>query len=124
MSRVFEACRVLMAAAKAGAKANPNPRSASMAATTKAKTTTRPNGILKSVPVSPAMRKFLGVPEISRTEAVKKIWEYIKLNDLQNPANKREIICDEKLKTIFDGKDRVGFLEVARLMSVHFVKTT
>lgn len=42
---------------------------------------------------------------------------------LQNPANKREIICDDKLKTIFDGKDRVGFLEIAKLLAPHFVKT-
>ncbi|KAL9993901.1 putative transcription regulator SWI/SNF-BAF60b family [Helianthus debilis subsp. tardiflorus] len=40
-----------------------------------------------------------------------------------NPTNKKEIICDEKLKTIFDGKDRVGFLEIAKLLAPHFVKT-
>lgn len=42
---------------------------------------------------------------------------------LQNPTNKREIFCDEKLKSIFDGKDRVGFLEIGKLLSSHFVKT-
>lgn len=43
---------------------------------------------------------------------------------VQNPENKREIICDEKLKTIFDGRDRVGFLEIAKLLAPHFVKTS
>ncbi|CAA6667108.1 unnamed protein product [Spirodela intermedia] len=78
---------------------------------------------MKALPVSPAMKKFLGVPEISRSEAVKKIWDYIKLHELQNPANKREIQCDEKLKTIFAGKDKVGMLEIAKLLSPHFIKT-
>ena len=42
---------------------------------------------------------------------------------LQNPANKKEIFCDEKLKTIFEGKDKVGFTEIAKLLSNHFVKS-
>ncbi|KAJ8650623.1 hypothetical protein MRB53_003646 [Persea americana] len=127
MSRVFGGCRALMAAAKAAAKGaaadSPNPRRSAAAAAKEKTATTRSTGILKVVPVSPAMRSFLGVPEISRTEAIKKIWEYIKLNDLQNPANKREINCDAKLKAIFDGRDKVGMLEIARLLSPHFIKT-
>ena len=42
---------------------------------------------------------------------------------MQNPANKREINCDAKLKAIFDGRDKVGMLEIARLLSPHFIKT-
>ncbi|CAN4076411.1 unnamed protein product [Withania somnifera] len=84
----------------------------------------RPTGILKPQAVSPALGKFLGTKEASRTDAVKKVWEYIKNHNLQNPANKREIHCDDKLKTIFDGKDKVGFLEIARLLTQHFQKAT
>nr|GEX34156.1 protein TRI1-like [Tanacetum cinerariifolium] len=83
----------------------------------------RPAGILKVVPVSKLLGEFLGVPEVSRTDAVKKVWEYIKTNNLQNPSNKKEILCDDKLKTIFNGKDQVGFLEIAKLLSQHFVKS-
>ena len=43
---------------------------------------------------------------------------------LQNPQNKRQIFCDEKLKTIFDGKAEVEFIEVAKLLSQHFVKAS
>ncbi|KAJ8555260.1 hypothetical protein K7X08_012756 [Anisodus acutangulus] len=82
----------------------------------------RPNRIVKPQPVSPALGNFLGAKEVSRADAVKKVWEYIKTNNLQNPANKREINCDDKLKTIFDGKDKVGFLEIARLLIQHFHK--
>ncbi|XP_057841682.1 protein TRI1 isoform X2 [Cryptomeria japonica] len=79
-------------------------------------------GIMLDRPVSTEMGKFCGVSEISRTEAMKKIWVYIKEKDLQNPENKREIICDEKLKTIFDGKTTVGMMEIAKLISPHFIK--
>ncbi|GFP79380.1 protein tri1 [Phtheirospermum japonicum] len=84
----------------------------------------RATGIQKLQPISPALAKFLGSAEASRTDAVKKIWEYIKSNNLQNPANKKEIYCDNKLKAIFDGKDKVNFQGVAKLLVNHFRKTT
>nr|XP_010918651.1 protein TRI1 [Elaeis guineensis] len=117
MSRVFGGCRALMGA-RAATKVAAAP--AADASVAKPKNTV---GILKPLPVSPAMRKFVGSPEISRAEVVKKIWEHIKLNQLQNPTNKREIHCDEKLKTIFDGRDKVGMLEIARLIAPHFLKS-
>lgn len=44
------------------------------------------------------------------------------LDVLQNPANKREINCDDKLKSLFAGKDKVGMMEIAKLLSPHFIK--
>lgn len=82
----------------------------------------RGGGITQPRPISPAMQKFLGVSEIPRTKAIKKIWEYIKEKDLQDPANRREIVCDENLKSIFGGRERVGFLEISGLMKPHFIK--
>uniref|UniRef100_A0A2P2NG42 Uncharacterized protein MANES_09G133600 n=1 Tax=Rhizophora mucronata TaxID=61149 RepID=A0A2P2NG42_RHIMU len=124
--RVFNGCRALLAPAKSAASpkpAAPQPKSKRKAKTSPPTLPRRPAGIVKPVPVSPALRDFLGVPEASRTDAVKKIWAYVKHNNLQNPANKREIFCDEKLNVIFDGKDKVGFLEVGKLLSQHFVRT-
>ncbi|XP_022155717.1 uncharacterized protein LOC111022777 [Momordica charantia] len=43
----------------------------------------RSSGIFKPVQVSPALGSFLGMSETSRSEAVKQIWSYIKLNNLQ-----------------------------------------
>ncbi|KAK9007704.1 hypothetical protein V6N11_074623 [Hibiscus sabdariffa] len=60
------------------------------------------------------MQALVGVTEIPRTEVLKQIWAYIKEHNLQDPDNKRVIICDEKLKKIFADKDRVEFLEIAR----------
>ncbi|KDP44460.1 hypothetical protein JCGZ_16293 [Jatropha curcas] len=82
----------------------------------------RPRGIMKPRPVSPEMADLVGAPEIPRTQALKLIWAYIKEHNLQDPNNKKIIICDEKLKKIFGGRDSVGFLEVAGLISPHFLK--
>ncbi|KAK2987217.1 hypothetical protein RJ640_026067 [Escallonia rubra] len=138
MSRVFNGCRVLFAAAKSSAAAPKPPSSAAAdppkkaaaaaakpkAPATEKKAPTRTGGIQKPVPVSPALHQFLGVHEASRADAVKKIWEYVKLHNLQNPDDKRQIRCDHKLKTIFDGKETVGFLEIGKLLSRHFVKSS
>ncbi|XP_010271723.1 PREDICTED: uncharacterized protein LOC104607719 [Nelumbo nucifera] len=81
-----------------------------------------PRGITKPKPISPAMQALLGVQEIPRTQALKQIWAYIKQHNLQDPENKKIIMCDEKLKTIFGGRERVGFLEIAGLINPHFLK--
>ncbi|XP_065872832.1 uncharacterized protein [Euphorbia lathyris] len=82
----------------------------------------RPRGIMKPRRVSPEMADVVGASEIPRTQALKLIWAHIKANNLQDPEDKKVIICDEKLKKIFDNRDRVGFLEVAKLISPHFLK--
>jgi upstream activation factor subunit UAF30 len=41
-------------------------------------------------------------PQLSRPQVVKKLWEYIKSHDLQNPKNRREILCDEAMKAVFN----------------------
>ncbi|PWA68162.1 SWIB/MDM2 domain-containing protein [Artemisia annua] len=126
-NRVFNATKTLFAAAKSTATTTTAAAAKKKKPTVKKpteKTVKAVAGILKPSPISPALAQFLGVNESARTDAVKKIWEHIKLNQLQNPMNKREIICDEKLKTIFEGKDKVGFLEIAKLLAPHFVKTS
>ncbi|KAK9941942.1 hypothetical protein M0R45_007633 [Rubus argutus] len=98
-------------------------RSPTLAAVSKQASTKprEPRGIMKPRKVSPEMEALVGVPEISRTQALKLIWAHIKGNNLQDPENKRIIVCDDKLKKIFAGKDRVGFLEVAGLITPHFL---
>ncbi|XVF45017.1 hypothetical protein PTKIN_Ptkin02bG0171900 [Pterospermum kingtungense] len=83
--------------------------------------TRKPRGIMKPRLVSPEMQALVGVPEISRTQALKLIWAYIKEHNLQDPENKKIIVCDEKLKKILGGKDRVGFLEISGLITPHFL---
>ncbi|XP_018487126.1 upstream activation factor subunit UAF30 [Raphanus sativus] len=113
VSRVFGGCRTLMAKAANNAAA----AAASGGAGKEGK------GILKTVPVSQTLASFAGESELSRATAVKKVWEHIKGNNLQNPENRKQIICDDKLKTIFGDKDTVGFTEIAKLLSPHFPKS-
>ncbi|KAG2304170.1 hypothetical protein Bca52824_032821 [Brassica carinata] len=105
LSRVFGGCRSVMAKVTTNAAGKEG------------------KGILKTVPVSKSLASFAGESELSRATAVKKVWEHIKSNNLQNPENRKEIICDDKLKTIFEGKDKVGFTEIAKLLSPHFPKS-
>lgn len=51
--------------------------------------------------LSQPMREFMHVDSMPRTQVVKRMWEYIKENNLQDPANKRNIILDDALSTIF-----------------------
>ena len=51
--------------------------------------------------LSADLEAVVGKGPLPRGQVVKKLWEYIKKNDLQNPQNKRNILADEKLKVIF-----------------------
>ncbi|KAL3678334.1 hypothetical protein R1sor_021290 [Riccia sorocarpa] len=78
-------------------------------------------GLMRPGPVSPALQKFLGKSESSRTETIKLLWAYIKSHNLQDPAARKFIICDDALKQLFD-KERFSFLEVPGLVNRHFPK--
>lgn len=47
------------------------------------------------------MNRKLTPSQLSRPQVVKKLWEHIKANELQDPSDKRQIICDEKLQAVF-----------------------
>jgi chromatin remodeling complex protein RSC6 len=60
----------------------------------------------------------IGNKPLPRTEIVKKIWEYIKKNNLQDKANKRMINADEKLRPLF-GKEQISMFELAKVVNQH-----
>ena len=73
---------------------------------------------MKPMTLSADLAAVIGAAPIPRTEVTKKIWEYIKKNNLQDAANKRNINADAKLKVIF-GKDQVTMFEMTKLISAH-----
>ena len=75
-------------------------------------------GIHAPVQPSPELGKIVGDDALPRSEVISKVWEYIKKNDLQNPADKREILADDKLKVIF-GKDKCTMFEMNKHISAH-----
>ncbi|URD89651.1 hypothetical protein MUK42_27905 [Musa troglodytarum] len=81
------------------------------------------SGLLVPLPLSDDLMKFFGTGEntLSRSEAVKRMWEYIKQNNLQDPADKRNVICDEKLRELLKVDSFYGFT-VSKLLAPHFIK--
>ena len=77
------------------------------------------NALQKPLTPSADLAKVVGADPLSRGETVAKIWDYIKKNNLQNPANKREILADAKLKPIFGGKDKVSMFEMNKHLAAH-----
>ncbi|MDB5662261.1 MAG: hypothetical protein JWM38_1157 [Sphingomonas bacterium] len=84
----------------------------------KAAAAKKPDGLSKPMQPSEELGAIVGTTPISRGEVVSKVWEYIKKNDLQNPANKREILADEKLEKVF-GKKSVTMFEMNKHFSAH-----
>ncbi|HUG10510.1 MAG TPA: SWIB/MDM2 domain-containing protein [Opitutaceae bacterium] len=72
-------------------------------------------------PVTPddALAAVVGAKPLPRTELTKKLWAYIKKNNLQDQKNKRMIIADDKLKAVFNGKKSVSMFEMTKLVSGH-----
>ena len=77
------------------------------------------NGLSKPMTPSSELVAVIGAGPVARSEAVKKMWDYIKANNLQNPANKREILADAKLKPVFGGKDKVTMFEMNSHLAKH-----
>lgn len=75
--------------------------------------------LLKPLELDEKLEAVVGKGPMARGEVVKKIWEYIKKNDLQNPQNKRNILADDKLKPLFNGKAEVTMFEMTKLVSGH-----
>jgi chromatin remodeling complex protein RSC6 len=73
---------------------------------------------MKPLQPSSALAEVVGSKALPRTQVVKKLWEYIKKNDLQDKKNKRNINADAKLKPIF-GKSQVSMFEMTKLVSKH-----
>lgn len=53
--------------------------------------------------------------QLSRPQVVKKIWKYIKERDLQDPADKRQIRCDEKMQLVFK-QDKVHMFTMNKIL--------
>ncbi|HRO70557.1 MAG TPA: SWIB/MDM2 domain-containing protein [Chitinophagaceae bacterium] len=74
---------------------------------------------MKALSPSSDLAAVIGSKAVPRTEAVKKIWDYIKANKLQDSKNKRMINADAKLKPVFGGKGQVSMFDMAKFLSKH-----
>jgi upstream activation factor subunit UAF30 len=88
----------------------------SAAKATKAKPAT--SAFAKPLQPSKELAAVVGSDPLPRTEVVSKMWEYIKKHKLQNEANKREILADDKLAAVF-GKSKVTMFEMNKYLAQH-----
>jgi len=106
---------------KAVAKKKPAKKAApKKAAPKKAKVKRKPNpAFMKPLTPSPDLGAVVGAAPLPRTEVVKKLWAYIKKNNLQDKVNRRMINADDKLQKVFGGKKQVNMFEMTKLVSKH-----
>ncbi|KAL2268255.1 hypothetical protein VTJ83DRAFT_3101 [Remersonia thermophila] len=72
-------------------------------------------GFQKPFTLSDPLAELCGETQLSRPQVVKKLWDYIKANDLQDPNDKRQIRCDEKLHAVFK-QDKINMFSMNKLL--------
>ena len=75
-------------------------------------------GLRKALTPSAELAAIVGAEPLARTELAKRVWDYIKAHGLQDPADKREIVADDKLCAVF-GQERVNMMKMMGLLSPH-----
>ena len=64
----------------------------------------KPNALQKPLQPSKELAAVVGAEPLPRGEVVSKVWDYIRKHELQNPADRREILADVKLEAVFGTK--------------------
>ncbi|KAL0443315.1 UNVERIFIED_CONTAM: Upstream activation factor subunit UAF30 [Sesamum latifolium] len=103
---------------------NPSVTTASVSAKESVPTTKKrrggPGGLNKLCGVSPELQTIVGQPALPRTEIVKQLWAYIRKNNLQDPNNKRKIICNDELRLVFE-TDCTDMFKMNKLLAKHIL---
>jgi upstream activation factor subunit UAF30 len=86
---------------KSGAKRAPNP------------------AFMKAMTPDPDLAAVVGNQPQPRTEITKRVWAYIKKNNLQDAKERRMINADDKLKKVFGGKGKVSMFEMTKHVNNH-----
>jgi len=91
-----------------------------MAGNTESRNKRKPSGsFMKPVQPDSKLAEIIGHEPVPRTDVIRKLWDYIRGHNLQDPENKTFIKADEKLREIFGGKERVSMFEMTKLVFNH-----
>ncbi len=105
--------------AKKAAPKKAAPKKAAPKKAAKPATKRKPNpAFMKPLTPSATLAAVIGSGDMPRTQVVKKLWDYIKKNKLQDSVNRRNINADDKLKALF-GKSVVSMFEMTKIVSKH-----
>lgn len=75
--------------------------------------------LMKPLQPDSSLSEIIGSKPLPRGQVMKKLWDYIKKNNLQDTKNRRNINADDKLKDVFGGKKQVNMFEMTKLVSQH-----
>lgn len=107
-------------AGKKGKKeATPKKKTATKKKSAKKTTTTKKPAAQKAYTLSKELVAIVGDSELSRPQITKKLWDYIKEHELQDPKNKRMIVPDKKLAKLFGSDDSIDMMKLASIISKH-----
>ena len=85
----------------------------------KTKTKRKPNpAFMKAMTPSTQLAEFVGAKPLPRTEAVKKMWDYIKKHNLQDSKNRRQINANGNLEKLFGAKS-ITMFDLAKIINKH-----
>ncbi|KAJ5924300.1 DEK C-terminal [Penicillium verhagenii] len=76
----------------------------------------RTGGFHKPLNLSPPLAALLGEPTLSRPQTVKKVWQYIREKELQDPSDRRQIRCDDAMRAVFK-QDRVHMFTMTKILN-------
>ncbi len=108
------AAKTAKAAAPRKAAAKPAAKASATASKKAPRAATAGTGLQPSA----ALAAVIGAEAVARPQVIKKLWDYIKANNLQDAANKRNINADAKLLAVF-GKPQVTMFELAGIVGKH-----
>lgn len=86
---------------------------------TKAATKAKSTRTMPAQKLSAELSSLVGEQELPRTEVTKRVWDYIKAHNLQNPQNKRQIMPDEKLGKVLGTQEPVDMFKMTGLINKH-----
>ena len=75
--------------------------------------------LMKPIQPDAVLGAIVGTKPLPRSQMTKKLWDYIKKNNLQVPKRKISINADDALKAVFGGKKQVSMFEMTKLVSAH-----
>jgi upstream activation factor subunit UAF30 len=78
-----------------------------------------PSAFMTPMTPDAALAAIVGRNPLPRTEVTKRIWDYIRQNNLQDPNDKRSIRADDKMRKVFNGQDKVTMFELTKLVNAH-----
>ena len=80
----------------------------------------KPNpALMKPIQPDAVLSVIVGSKPLPRSQMTKKLWDYIKKNNLQDPKKRTQINADDALKAVFGGKKQVSMFEMTKLVSAH-----